>query len=173
MTTTQQTIDTPTGELTLVAQDGVLAGIYFPGHWTRPDRGGFGAEVATGFEEAERQLCEYLAGERTSFDLPTVRIGSAFERRVWERLDAIPYGATTTYGTIARELGDPALARTVGRAVGRNPLSLIVPCHRVLGGDGALTGYAGGLDRKRRLLALEAGPGSRWDRIPDEALTLF
>ena len=113
----------------------------------------------TGVQTCALPICEYLAGGRTSFDLPTAAAGDPFQRRVWERIARIPYGSTTTYGEIARELGDPALARRVGGAVARNPLSVVVPCHRVVGRDGALTGYAGGLERKRLLLELEGWPG--------------
>jgi methylated-DNA-[protein]-cysteine S-methyltransferase len=156
MATTHTIIETPLGELTLVANDGALSGVYYPGHWTKPDRTAFGLRSAQGFEEAERQLAEYLAGDRTSFELETYRDGEPFQRRVWGLLEQIPYGETTTYGDLARELGDPLLARAVGGAVGANPLSVIVPCHRVLGKSGVLTGYAGGVQRKRALLDLEA-----------------
>lgn len=157
MTRTHTTIETAIGRLTLVAQDGALTGVYFPGHWTRPDRATFGARLAGGavFAEAERQLTAYLAGRRTSFELPTALAGDGFQRRVWERLASIPYGEMTTYGEIARELGDATLARAVGGAVAHNPLSIVVPCHRVVGQRGRLTGYAGGLERKRWLLELE------------------
>jgi methylated-DNA-[protein]-cysteine S-methyltransferase len=155
MATTHTIIETPIGELTLVAEDGALSGVYFPGHWTRPDPATFGERSDSGFEEVERQLAEYLGGERTSFDLPTAAAGDEFQRRVWELIDRIPYGQTTTYGEIARELGNPTLARRVGGAVAHNPLSVIVPCHRVVGKDGTLTGYAGGLRRKQFLLTLE------------------
>jgi methylated-DNA-[protein]-cysteine S-methyltransferase len=155
MTTTHTTIDTPLGELILVVEDGALSGVYFPGHWTRPDPRTFGERTEHGFEEIERQLAEYFAGERTSFALPTSVTGDVFERQVWELIDRIPYGQTSTYGELARELGDPALARRVGNAVGHNPLSIVVPCHRVVGKDGKLTGYAGGLERKQFLLELE------------------
>jgi methylated-DNA-[protein]-cysteine S-methyltransferase len=156
MSTTHTTIDTPLGELTLVAESGSLSGVYFPGHWTRPDPAAFGERSDGGFEEVERQLAEYFAGDRTSFELSTAATGDTFERRVWAAIAEIPYGLTMTYGEIARELGDPALARDVGAAVGRNPLSVVVPCHRVVGKNGTLTGYAGGLRRKRFLLDLEA-----------------
>jgi methylated-DNA-[protein]-cysteine S-methyltransferase len=157
MTRTHTTIDSPLGELTLVAVDGVLSGLYFPGHWYMPDPEVFGAGSERGFERAEVELGEYFAGERTGFDISTAASGDEFQRRVWGLIDRIPYGETTTYGEIARELGDePTLARKVGGAVGRNPLSVIVPCHRVVGKDGKLTGYAGGLERKRFLLDLEA-----------------
>jgi methylated-DNA-[protein]-cysteine S-methyltransferase len=160
MTATHTTIDSPLGELTLVARDGVLSGLYFPGHWYMPTRDVFGVRAEHGFEQAQEQLEEYFAGERTEFDLATTIAGDDFQRRVWELIDRIPYGQTTTYGEMAQELGDPTLARQVGGAVGRNPLSIIVPCHRVVGKDGKLTGYAGGLDRKRSLLELE-GAGER------------
>jgi methylated-DNA-[protein]-cysteine S-methyltransferase len=156
MPRTHRTIDSPIGELTLVAADGVLAGVYFPGHWYMPDPDAFGVRAEGGFEPAEAQLAEYFGGERTEFELETTASGDEFQRRVWELIDRIPYGETTTYGEMAQELGDPLLARRVGGAVGRNPLSIVVPCHRVVGKDGKLTGYAGGLERKRFLLELEA-----------------
>jgi len=160
MTATHRTIDSPIGELTLVARNGVLSGIYFPGHWHMPAPEVFGLRSEDGFEQARQQLGEYFAGERTEFELATTIAGEEFQRRVWELIDRIPYGQTTTYGEMARELGDPALAREVGAAVGRNPLSIVVPCHRVVGKDGKLTGYAGGFERKRFLLELE-GAGER------------
>jgi methylated-DNA-[protein]-cysteine S-methyltransferase len=162
MSTTHTTIDSPLGELILVAEDETLSGVYFPGHWTRPDPATFGERTERRLEHVERQLAEYFAGERTSFELPTAVTGSAFQRRVWGLLHEIPYGQTTTYGEIARELGGPTLARKVGNAVGHNPLSVIVPCHRVVGAGGELTGYAGGLERKRFLLELEGA----MDRAP-------
>ncbi len=155
MPRTHKTIESPLGELTLVAADGVLCGLYFPGHWYMPSAEAFGARRADGFEAAERQLAEYFAGERTDFDLPSTPTGDEFQCRVWGLIERIPYGRTTTYGEMARELGAPTIAREVGAAVGRNPLSVIVPCHRVVGKDGKLTGYAGGLERKRFLLELE------------------
>jgi len=158
MTTSHTIIDTQMGDLTLVAAGGVLTGVYYPGHWTNPDRTAFGPPCDEGFDEAERQRGEYLAGDRTEFGLPTATAGDTFQQRVWALLNRIPYGETTTYGELARELGDPALARMVGRAVGSNPLSVVVPCHRVVGKDGKLTGYAGGLERKRFLLELEGLP---------------
>lgn len=155
MTATHTTVDSPLGELTLVARDGVLSGLYFPGHWHMPTADVFGVRSERGFERAEEQLGEYFAAERTEFDLESAIAGDEFQRRVWELIDRIPYGETTTYGEMAQELGDPILARRVGGAVGRNPLSIVVPCHRVVGKDGKLTGYAGGLERKRSLLELE------------------
>ncbi len=150
------------GELTIVADGDAVTGIYYAGHWTKPDRSAFGAEVDTASDpaiaEAVRQLREYLAGERTSFDFTTRAEGSDFEQRVWKILREIPYGETVTYGQIAEQLGDRSLARIVGQAVGHNPLSIVVACHRVVGATGRLTGYAGGLNRKAFLLGLEGAP---------------
>lgn len=168
MSATHTTIDSPIGELTLVARDDVLSGIYFPGHWHMPAPEVFGTRSEHGFEQAQRQLNEYFAGERIEFELATTVAGEEFQQRVWELINRIPYGQTTTYGEMAQELGDPALAREVGAAVGRNPLSIVVPCHRVVGKDGKLTGYAGGLERKRFLLELE-GAG---ERVEAEQLSL-
>lgn len=168
MSATHITIDSPIGDLTLVARDGVLSGIYFPGHWHMPAPEVFGARSERGFEQTREQLAEYFAGERTEFELTTTVAGEEFQQRVWELIDRIPYGQTTTYGEMAEELGDPALAREVGAAVGRNPLSIVVPCHRVVGKDGKLTGYAGGLERKRFLLELEGAGG----RVEAEQLQL-
>lgn len=168
MTATHTTIESPVGELTLVARGGVLSGLYFPGHWHMPAPEVFGKRSERGFEPAQEQLGEYFAGERTEFELATTVAGEEFQRRVWELIDHIPYGQTTTYGEMAQELGDPALAREVGAAVGRNPLSIVVPCHRVVGKDGKLTGYAGGLERKRFLLELEGAGG----RVEAEQLQL-
>jgi methylated-DNA-[protein]-cysteine S-methyltransferase len=162
MTTT--TMDSPVGELTLVADDGGLTGVYFPHHWYRPDPATFGRPADAGFGEVKSQLTEYFAGERQRFDLRLNACGDDFQRRVWELIGDIAYGQTATYGDLARELGSQVLAKNVGAAVGRNPLSVIVPCHRVVGKDGRLTGYAGGLARKRFLLDLEeraTGPGAR------------
>ncbi len=169
MGTTHTTIDSPIGEITLVATDGKLNGLYFPHHWYRPDPATFGDRSDTGFEEVARQLAEYFAGDRTAFDLPTTAAGDRFQRRVWDLVDRIPYGQTRSYGDLARELGDPSLAQDVGAAVGRNPLCVIVPCHRVVGRDGELTGYAGGLARKRFLLELEQPAEATADLTFDRA----
>ena len=155
MPVTHTTAGTPVGELTLVAEDGELTGVYFPHHWYRPDPATFGDHDEAGFGEVKRQLAEYFAGDRERFDLPLGLHGDAFQLRVWARISRIPYGQTVSYGDLARELGEGTLAKDVGAAVGRNPLCVIVPCHRVVGKDGSLTGYAGGLARKRFLLHLE------------------
>jgi methylated-DNA-[protein]-cysteine S-methyltransferase len=166
MSTTHTTFESPLGELILVAEDGTLSGVYYPGHWTRPDPATFGARSERRLEQVEEQLTEYFAGERTTFELPTSATGNAFQRQVWDLIDRIPYGQTTTYGQLASQLGSPTLARKVGNAVGHNPLSVIVPCHRVVGKDGKLTGYAGGLQRKRFLLDLEAPARRSVDLAP-------
>ncbi len=153
-------VSTELGDLTLVAADDALIGVYFPHHWVKPDPATLGEAVNVDEDpvlaQARRQLDEYLAGERDDFDLPiTLQGGDEFQRRVWAMLDEIPRGETTTYGELAERLGDKQLAQLVGQAVGRNPVSIIVPCHRVVGKDGKLTGYAGGLKRKQFLLDLE------------------
>jgi methylated-DNA-[protein]-cysteine S-methyltransferase len=146
---------TALGELTVVREHTSLTGLYFPRHWPRPDRSGFGARSDKGFGEAARQLGEFLGGDRTAFDLPLQARGSEFDQRVWELVADVPYGETVTYGELARSLGPGTEARDVGAAVGRNPLCILIPCHRVVGATGKLTGYAGGLDRKRALLEIE------------------
>ncbi|QFU86913.1 methylated-DNA--[protein]-cysteine S-methyltransferase [Amycolatopsis sp. YIM 10] len=157
-------VDSPVGELTVVAEDGALTGVYFEQHRRRPPEAALGTRDDAAFDEVKRQLGEYFAGERTRFelsDLPPSPKGEPFQRRVWQLLTEIPYGETRSYGDLAHELGDVSLAQAVGAANGRNPLAVVVPCHRVIGADGALTGYAGGLDRKRFLLELEEPAGTR------------
>ena len=136
-----------------------LTGLYFRGGRHAPPIGDDWCEEPAHpvLAECARQLHEYFAGRRTTFELPTDAAGTSFQRAVWDRIARIPCGDTVTYTEIARALGAPAAVRAVGAATGRNPLSIIVPCHRVLGSGGSLTGYAGGLDRKARLLALERG----------------
>lgn len=152
-----KTMPSPVGALTLVAGDTGLAAVLWEND--DPDRVRFGAlgEDAQHpvLAETERQLSEYFAGVRRAFDLPLDFRGTAFQKRVWEQLLAIPFGETRSYGEIARALGQPAATRAVGAANGRNPISIIAPCHRVIGANGALTGFAGGLKAKQYLLALE------------------
>ena len=159
MQTRHTVIDSPLGELTLTASGDNLTGVYFRHHWHPPTTKALGpcVEPATDelFARAAEQLREYLAGDRTEFDLPMAVDGDARQRRIWALLADIGYGRTKTYGELAAELADGTTAYEVGQAVGRNPLSIVVPCHRVVGKDGALTGYAGGLQRKRFLLDLE------------------
>ncbi|WP_232491094.1 methylated-DNA--[protein]-cysteine S-methyltransferase [Mycobacterium dioxanotrophicus] len=158
-------VENPLGRLTLVRDETGLCGLYFPHHWYRPDPVTFGRCRDDGFDDVIRQLDQYLAGERTGFELPLNVHGDPFQAAVWRLVTRIPYGVTTTYGALAAHI-DGATAQQVGVAVGRNPLSVIVPCHRVVGQGGKLTGYAGGITRKRFLLELErdhrraAGAGS-------------
>lgn len=145
-------LDSPLGELLVLGAGDAVTGL-----WTTP-RGDLvaGARRDDGaFRATAAQLDEYFAGERTAFDLPLAAAGTAFQRRVWAQLRRIPYGETTTYGQLAQRIGRPGCARAVGHANGRNPIAILVPCHRVIGRDGTLTGYAGGLRRKRALLELE------------------
>jgi methylated-DNA-[protein]-cysteine S-methyltransferase len=143
------------GDLTIVLDDDQLTGMCFPHHWYMPDPLTFGPRNDLGFEGAAIQMEEYLAGARTSFDLPIEARGSGLQLRVWRLIAQIPYGHTTTYGDLARGLGGEVNAQEVGAAVSRNPLCILIPCHRVIGSTGKLTGYAGGLRRKQALLELE------------------
>jgi methylated-DNA-[protein]-cysteine S-methyltransferase len=158
--TAQAVLDTPLGPLRLVRTAGGLAGAWFEGQKHHP--GELPADVRPNdplLQRAATQLRRYFAGDAgtatTAFDLPLDLLGTNFQRAVWAALLRIPSGATCSYGDIARAIGAPQAVRAVGAAVGRNPVSLIVPCHRVVGSDGALTGYAGGIERKQALLALE------------------
>jgi methylated-DNA-[protein]-cysteine S-methyltransferase len=150
--------DSPYGPLTLVADDGVLCGLYMTDQRHRPPEETFGEPDDTPFAEAEEQLKAYFAGELKEFTVELRLTGTPFQRTVWEQLRRIPYGETRTYGELADSLGTPTASRAVGLANGRNPVGIVVPCHRVIGANGSLTGYGGGLDRKRRLLEFERGP---------------
>lgn len=155
----QTTVATPLGPVLLARTAHGLAGAWFEGQKAHP--GTLPARRADDdalLVAAGRQLAEYFAGRREDFDIALdLDHGTAFQRAVWQALRRIARGATTSYGALARELGVPAATRAVGAAIGRNPLSVIVPCHRVVGSDGGLTGYAGGLARKQALLRLEGG----------------
>lgn len=143
-------MDSPIGGLRLHSHAALLTAIDFD---AKP-RGTRAADPV--LDEAERQLTEYFAGKRTAFDLPLASEGSEFQKKVWAELQRIPFGETATYGDIAHRLGyEPVIARAVGAANASNPLPIVVPCHRVVGSDGKLTGYAGGIERKRTLLELE------------------
>ena len=142
-------VATRLGDLTIVRTGDVLTGLYFPHHWHRPDPATFGPRTGRGFDEAARQLDEYLAGHRQRFDLSLLPRGTELELRVWELVAQVPYGRTTTYGDLARQLGGGVTPQEAGAAVGANPLCILIPCHRVVGSTGKLTGYAGGLARKR------------------------
>ena len=150
------TTDSPIGELLLTGDGRALCGLYIQGGRTALRIGPRWERAEAPFEEARTQLDEYFAGRRTSFDLPLAPTGSPFQQRVWRALRDIPYGETVSYGEQARRAGVPS-PRAVGVANGRNPISIIVPCHRVIGADGSLTGYGGGVERKQFLLDLEAG----------------
>ncbi|CAM5797925.1 methylated-DNA--[protein]-cysteine S-methyltransferase [Rhizobacter fulvus] len=154
--TAQTTLATPLGTLLLARTERGLAGAWFEGqkHYPAPFTAVRRPDDALLGRTAD-QLLAYFAGERDDFDLPLDLLGTDFQRAVWQQLLAIPSAGTTSYGAIAKALGSPSAVRAVGGAVGRNPLSVIVPCHRVVGTDGSMTGYAGGVDRKRALLALE------------------
>jgi methylated-DNA-[protein]-cysteine S-methyltransferase len=150
------TVDSPVGELLLVGDEGALRGLYMQeGRTSAAVRPAW--ERADGaFRDVRTQLDEYFAGGRASFDLPLELDGTPFQRRVWRALLEVPYAETISYGALARRIGRPASSRAVGAANGRNPISVIVPCHRVVGTGGGLTGYGGGIVRKRFLLDLEA-----------------
>ncbi|MGW1744393.1 methylated-DNA--[protein]-cysteine S-methyltransferase [Streptomyces sp. NPDC002092] len=150
-------IDSPYGPLTLVADDGILCGLYMTEQRHRPPEESFGARDETLFAEAEEQLEAYFAGDLKEFTLELRLHGTPFQRTVWDQLRQIPYGETRSYGELAAALGNPSASRAVGLANGKNPIGIIVPCHRVVGANGSLTGYGGGLDRKQRLLDLETG----------------
>jgi methylated-DNA-[protein]-cysteine S-methyltransferase len=148
---THSVINSPIGPLTAVREDGVLVGL-----WMGPtDVEDLGPRDDEAFADVRAQLNEYFAGTRTSFDLTLRASGNPLQLAVWELIAAIPYGVTRSYGDLARDLGDRNLAQAVGTACGRNPLPVVVPCHRVVGADGSLVGFGGGLDRKRFLLDLE------------------
>ena len=152
------TIDSPLGPLRLVEQDGALVAIDFAPFAQDMDADAHDPAPARGsvLRRASDQLAAYFAGELRDFDLPLAPSGTPFQRMVWQSLRSIPYGRTTTYGAIAERIGTPNAARAVGLANSRNPLPIVIACHRVIGKDGKLTGYAGGLDRKAWLLQLEA-----------------
>jgi len=155
-TTAFTTLPSPVGPLTLVAAgDDDLVGLYFDDDPNGAPRADW-VRDARRLRPAAAQLAEYFAGKRTRFDLRLAPQGTAFQRAVWAALLRIPYGETASYGDIARAIGKPAAARAIGGANHRNPIAIVIPCHRVIGADGSLTGYGGGLDHKRLLLALES-----------------
>ncbi|MFE9427481.1 methylated-DNA--[protein]-cysteine S-methyltransferase [Kitasatospora sp. NPDC006697] len=150
-------IDSPCGPLTLVAAEGALVGLYMVDQRHRPGQETFGPPDGSDpvFGRAAEQLAAYFAGELHEFELPLAPQGTPFQLRVWAQLRAIPYGETRSYGELALALDAPGASRAVGLANGKNPIGVIIPCHRVVGADGSLTGYGGGLPRKRMLLGLE------------------
>jgi methylated-DNA-[protein]-cysteine S-methyltransferase len=148
--------ESPIGRLLLTSDGNALTGLYMETSRKAQDTGGWLQDGTAGpLAAALRQLDEYFAGGRRAFDLPLRLEGTAFQQRVWRELCEIPYGETWSYGQLAQRIGNPTGSRAVGLANGRNPVSILVPCHRVIGADGSLTGYGGGLERKRWLLAHE------------------
>jgi methylated-DNA-[protein]-cysteine S-methyltransferase len=160
-----RTVDSPVGPLTLAGEDRRLMHLRMVDQTYEPSHDGWEPDDEA-FPEAVEQLEAYFAGDRTEFDLELDLVGTGFQCRVWTALLTIPYGETRSYGEIARQIGAPGAFRAVGLANGHNPIGIIVPCHRVIGSNGSLTGYGGGLERKRALLELEK---SRTSPIP----TLF
>jgi methylated-DNA-[protein]-cysteine S-methyltransferase len=154
MSRTHTVVASPIGPLTVVWEDGALVRLAMspPGRFVDAE---LGERTDDGFADVARQLGEYFAGERTAFDLPLRQVGSGFELAVWDQLTSIPYGETRSYGSVAAAVGEAGGAQAVGAANGRNPLAMVVPCHRVIGADGSLVGFGGGLARKRFLLDLE------------------
>lgn len=156
MSTAYTTVDSPIGELLLTGDERGLSGLYMQRQRYGPEREPAWRRDPVPFAGAVAQFEAYFAGERTEFDLRLAPRGTPFQQRVWSLLREIPFGETTTYGALAEALGNPRTVRAVGLANGRNPISVIVPCHRVIGADGSLVGFGGGIERKRALLAHEA-----------------
>jgi methylated-DNA-[protein]-cysteine S-methyltransferase len=153
--TVKTVVDSPVGPLTLVGQDGVLTGLYMDEQRHRPAEQTFGHVDAEPFRDVIEQLAAYFAGDLKTFDLPLGLHGTPFQRTVWAALREIPYGETVSYGELANHIGRPGAARAVGLANGKNPIGIVVPCHRVVGVGGDLTGYGGGIERKQHLLTFE------------------
>lgn len=153
--TAHAVVDSPVGPLTLVESGGALAGLYLARQRHRPDDDRFGQRDDAVLPALREQLSAYFAGSLRTFDVPVAVTGTPFQQQVWKALRSIPYGQTRTYGQLAAAVGRPAAVRAVGAANGRNPVGIVVPCHRVIGADGSMTGYGGGIERKVLLLDLE------------------
>lgn len=155
MTTYFSRIDSPLGDLVVLSDGHFVTGLYFPEHkgWSGPATTSQQADEM--FAAARGQLSEYFAGDRLAFDLPLKLLGTPFQQTVWQQLAKIPFGETISYAELARRVGQPTASRAVGAANGRNPISIIIPCHRVIGASGKLTGYAGGVQKKNWLLEHE------------------
>ena len=166
-------VDSPVGTLTLVATNGTLTGLYLDRQRHRPPAETFGEPDPTPFTEVIRQLEEYFAGHRAEFNLPITLAGTPFQRTVWAALQEISYGETASYGQLAERIGHRGAARAVGLASGRNPIGIIVPCHRVVGATGDLTGYGGGLERKLHLLNFERHSPARTGKLPSMSPSRF
>ncbi|MGD8112747.1 methylated-DNA--[protein]-cysteine S-methyltransferase [Vibrio sp. TRT 17S01] len=148
-------ISTPLGKLTLQASDEGITGTWFETHTTKPEQLGIESPSHFVLQQAAKELTEYFAGKRTTFEVAVAASGTDFQRKVWQALRTIPYGQTWSYQQLAEAIDNPKAVRAVGLANGKNPVSIIVPCHRVIGKNGKLTGYAGGVERKEALLKLE------------------
>lgn len=161
--------ESPIGRIVIQGNGDFVTGLYLPNHkgWQQPDSSWVQDELP--FTEVRVQLTEYFAGERTQFEIPLKLQGTPFQQQVWNELRRIPYGTTLRYGELAQRIGQPNASRAVGNANGRNPISIIVPCHRVIGSDGRLTGYAGGITKKQWLLDWE----SSGHRNQEDQLELF
>jgi methylated-DNA-[protein]-cysteine S-methyltransferase len=159
------TIASRLGDLTVVARGAAVVGLYFRSHWHQPDPASFCPRADVGFDAVRDQIGQYLAGHRQEFTVPVATNGDEYQERVWALVRQIPYGECATYGDLARQLGDGTTPQEVGAALGRNPVCILVPCHRVVGAGGKLTGYAGGQTRKRFLLDLEAEVSGRTRRL--------
>ena len=155
MSTRYRTVASPIGDLTLAGEGGTLTHLLMSEQSHEPDRARWEPADPDAFADVVTQLDAYFAGTSTEFDIDLRLDGTDFQRRVWSALQTIPHGETRSYGQIAEQIGSPAASRAVGLANGRNPISIIVPCHRVIGSSGGLTGYGGGIGRKRALLELE------------------
>jgi methylated-DNA-[protein]-cysteine S-methyltransferase len=155
---TYTSFQSPLGPMTLAAHQNYLVGVWFDGQKHQPDNASWQhSDVHPVLIASAEQLCQYFAGQRSRFDLPLdLSSGTDFQQRVWRELLSIAPGRTPSYGMMSQQIGQPSAVRAVAAAIGRNPISIVVPCHRVVGAKGALTGYAGGLDRKAALLQLES-----------------
>jgi methylated-DNA-[protein]-cysteine S-methyltransferase len=163
-------MESPIGRLLLTSDGEALTGLYMePSHKAQSTEGWALDAGSAALAATLRQLKEYFSGARREFDLPLRLAGSPFQQRVWHELTEIPFGVTWSYGQLARRIGKPSASRAVGLANGRNPISILVPCHRVIGADGSLTGYGGGLERKRWLLAHEGALSGSFDLEPPRA----
>ncbi|WP_293307074.1 methylated-DNA--[protein]-cysteine S-methyltransferase [Mycolicibacterium sp.] len=150
-----RTVESPVGPLTLAGEGSTLMHLRMTEQTHEPDRSGWAPAGPDAFSDVIEQLNAYFAGSLTEFDVELDLVGTEFQRRVWAALQTIPYGETRSYGEIAEQIGSPGASRAVGLANGRNPIAIIVPCHRVIGAAGSMTGYGGGIDRKKMLIALE------------------
>ena len=159
---TTHAVDSPVGTLTMIATDGVLSAMYMHEQRHAPSPDTFGEQDPSAFGHVIEQVDAYFARELKEFDIPLALSGTPFQLKVWAALQEIPYGETVSYGQLAARIGQPTASRAVGLANGRNPISIIVPCHRVVGSSGKLVGYGGGLDRKQALLALEQRGALLW-----------